>query len=96
MRLVFDNLDEFKKWFSDNVSSDKYECYITNDGEYILVPTKSTRPLKYGYYKTDSEALKKEVEELIGKTLKGVYRVKTVEWADDRAVGMEKLMRVEE
>ncbi|MCD6402595.1 hypothetical protein J7L36_01955 [bacterium] len=90
MRLVFKEKEEFQKWIMDQVGlspSPKYECYITPGDEVVLVPKKSTRPLKYGYAKLTPEAveaIKKEVEKLGIK----VYRC-DVEWAEDRPIGIK-------
>jgi hypothetical protein len=86
VRLVFDNLQEFERWISNNVSADKYECYITRELEVILVPTKSTKPLKYAYIKLSSAEDLKIVEKLrVGMGL-NVYNIKHLVWADDRLV----------
>lgn len=90
--MIFAQTEEFKNWVEANVTSTKYECYITDENEILLVPRRSTRPVKYAYYKASS----KEEGESIKKGLEAmglnIFRVKEVEWAEDRAIGLEKKM----
>jgi len=91
VRLIFKELESFQKWISD-LNSDRYVCYSTDSNEVIIVPTRSTRPLIYGYIRIPKESknVLKDLESLGFK----IYRVSRVEWADDRPVGAK--MPVEE
>jgi len=88
MRLVFDKEDEFKRWIERNVSADKYECYVSSELEILLVPLKSTKPIKYAYFKVNTPEELKIVQE-VKKLGVEVYNVKAIEWADDRGVGIK-------
>jgi hypothetical protein len=95
MRLIFKDIEEFKRWIKDNCLPMRYECYITSDNEFILVPIKSTKPIKYAYIKVSNEKIK-ELEDYIKAFVNNIYRVDMLEWIEDRAIGVEKLMRIEE
>jgi hypothetical protein len=88
VRLVFEAIDEFEKWIDKHGKPEKYECYVTKDGEVVMMPTKSTRPVNYGYMQLTSasvEKLKKKLAEL-GVS---IFNVRDVEWAEDRPVGVK-------
>ena len=85
-RLVFSVLEEFLRWIRDNVKPDRYSAYFTDEGEVLLVPLRSTRPILYAYFKgEDLASVKKSLESLGVK----FYEVQAVEWADDRPVGFK-------
>jgi len=91
MRLVFKTKDELLAWIKECVSPERYVAYITDDNEVVLCPTRSTRPIIYGYLK---------VETNIGDIVKSIvhefgircFPVKNVEWADDRPPGVKFIM----
>lgn len=86
-RFIFKEEKEFQKWIDDHVNSDKYECYITEGNEVVLIPLRSTRPLKYAYIKLTSETIEAVRQKLTQKGVK-IYKA-NVEWADDRPVGVK-------
>jgi hypothetical protein len=86
-RLVFETIDQFKKWIDDNVTKEKYEAYITPKKEVVLVPRKSTRPLKYGYAILTSEGTR-EIQRLLGEKGIKIYYAK-VEWDETKTPGAE-------
>lgn len=87
MRLVFKEIKEFRKWAIDNASVDRHEYYITEKKEIIIVPLRSTRPIKYAIATGVSDDILKEITKRLGNLGFRVYRVKAVEWSDDRPIG---------
>jgi len=79
---VFSNVDQLRMWCEDTVSSDRYRVLSTDEGEIILEPTKTSRPLKFGYLQiADSEKLAVEVAKTFG--LKHI-NLKAYRWNDER------------
>jgi RNA recognition motif-containing protein len=86
-RFIFSDNTEFMSWVEVHVTPDKYECYVTDSGELLLSPTKSTRPMNYAYIKFASyDAAKETIEKL--KSRVRIYRVTRIEYDPDRAVGV--------
>jgi len=88
VRYVFNEKKEFLRWISDNVTKEKYQAYLTENREVILVPTRSTRPLEYAYFRCTDSDIEDDVVEKLAKIELKIYNVKSVEWADDRAPGV--------
>lgn len=91
MRLVFEVRDEFVKWAGENCDFVRHACYVTNDGEFIIVPKRSTPPVVYAYYKTtdpqDYAIVMQEAQRLVSIT-----QVKDLEWAAAHFPGFEKIL----
>lgn len=86
-RLVFGNVVEFKKWIEDRMDPNKYECYVTQDLEIVLVPTKSTPPIIFGYFKAETIELLKSPVMVIKNLNVPIYRLRRYEWKTDSPVG---------
>jgi len=89
MRLVFKERSKFLDWMEDEASPEKYNIFLTEENEIILVPKKSTRPIIYAYYK---EFDAKEFDNLkanFSKSSYKVYEVKSVDWDDEKPVGVK-------
>ena len=73
-RKVFGNLEEFKRWIEEVATPERFVFCITEEGEIIAEPTKSTRPLTYAYIRiTDAkkvEEMEKMLKEKLSKSLK--------------------------
>lgn len=93
MRLVFKELSEFEKWIQNRAPPDRYVVYITDEREIVFVPSRSTRPLTYGYITIpptrEGQDKLKLLEDTLTATGYEIYHVKDVEWADDRPVGVK-------
>lgn len=88
-RFVFDKKDEFEKWITENATSSRYSIYISSENEVLLYPLKTSRPTTYAYFKsTDSKVMEEIVNRLTEVGFK-TYRVKAIEFADDRPVGVK-------
>ena len=86
-RLEFGKKDGLIRWIRNRMVPDKYECYMTEGKEIILVPTRSTRPVVYAYLKCDTpEDFKAVLTEL--KRLKVMmFGIKKFEWKPDASIG---------
>lgn len=88
MRLVFKDVKEFERWIKDMATSEKHVVYRSEVNEILIVPKRSTRPVTYAYIKVvDANTIKNVVGSLESSGFK-VYDVKSIEWADDRSVGL--------
>jgi len=86
-RYVFEKVNPFKEWMADHVTSEKYEAYITPSNEVVLVPLKSTHPLKYGYARLIPDNIK-EIHQWLKE--KGVKTYSAdVDWDDTKPPGVE-------
>jgi len=89
-RLVFNDLTELMAWVEDPnapVLGNQYQLIITSHNEAIFTPTKSTRSLKYGYYKGSAEEMFEITEEVrIKRLFISVIRVKSYDWDTTRPV----------
>lgn len=86
-RYVFENLNQFKDWLADHVTAEKYEAYITPRNEVVLVPLKSTHPLKYGYARLIPGNIKEIQQWLKEKGVKIYFA--NVDWDDTKPPGVE-------
>jgi len=79
---VFHDLDQLKKWCEDTVSPDRFRVLSTDEDEIILEPTKTSRPLKFGYLQI---AKARELADQIAKefSLKHIH-LKAYRWLEDR------------
>jgi len=84
-RIEFGNKKAADSWIKNHIEGKKYEAYYTRDSELILVPTKSTQPIVYGYVKM---ALEEEVKDLMSKGVT-VYWIDKFEWNSDRGMPKE-------
>lgn len=86
-RFVFKEVTSFMEWLEEHVIPEKYEAYITPEKEVVLVPLKSTHPLKYGYAKLTPDNVKTVKQWLEGKGVK-IYHA-DVDWDDAKPPGVE-------
>jgi len=87
-RKVFGALEEFKRWIAEVATPERFAFYITEEGEIIAEPTKSTKPLTYAYIRiTDSKKLE-EMEKVLREVGFQVWRLKAYEWDIEKAVGV--------
>ena len=86
-RLVFENSAEFKGWIQNKVEGEKYDCFVTSTREIILVPTKSTPPIMYGYYHIIDAGAGNEVIRTVKSKGVSVFKVKNFEWKTDSPIG---------
>lgn len=89
-RLVFSDMTELMVWVEDPrqpVTGKQYQVVITSYDEVIFTPTKSTRSLRYGYYKTTKDEIKEILEEIRAKRLHiSVIRLKSFDWDTTKPV----------
>jgi len=83
-RVVFSTENQLKTWAEREVTIGRYKIYVTERGEIIFHPTKSTRNLEYAYYNAGS----KEDALRIAKTIQQkkeipIYEAKSYEWKID-------------
>jgi len=86
-RLIFGNVIEFKKWIQNRMDPNKYECYVTEEREIVLVPTKSTPPIIFGYFKAETVDLMKSPIITLRDLNVQIYRLRRYEWKTDSPVG---------
>ena len=79
---VFQDLGQLKKWCEDTVSPDRFRVLSTDEDEIILEPTKTSRPLKFGYLQISKA---QEFAESLAKEfgLKHIH-LKAYRWMEDR------------
>ena len=84
-RIEFENLEKAEPWIKTVIlKSDKnYIGYHTLNLELILVPTKSTQPIVYGYIK---HAEKDKIKKLLVGML--VFDITKFEWNAERGLPM--------
>lgn len=90
-RKVFESLEDLREWMKTRVAPDKYIVNVTTRRKEVIVePTKSTRPMIYGYYKCDEEELEKFMEFLSDIKSLGysVIKLKAYEWDVDKSPGV--------
>ena len=90
-RKVFESLEDLREWIKTWVTPDRYAVNVTTrEREVIVEPTKSTRPVIYGYYKCSEEELEKFKEFLKGIRSLGysVIKLKSYEWDVDKSPGV--------
>jgi len=83
-RPTFRNLTQAEHWIKDKViNSDKgYYGFHTDANEIILIPSKSTRPVVYGYVKNVSE---KEARNFFKETNIILYPCQEYDWSAERS-----------
>ena len=82
-RLEFDSFFDAKQWLTTFVkASDKgYVGYYTSRKELILIPTKSTQPILYGYVRNTEEKDARAFSDTSGII---VYKISSFEWDAER------------
>lgn len=85
MRIVFDNIDEFKNWILEFVREDRHVVYVTKRKEVIIVPKVSTRPVILAYAKFTSDEIA-DVMAVIPETITR-FTIRSFDWKDDSPVG---------
>jgi len=85
-RLVFNDLEQFKTWCKEFLRYGRHVAYVSDIGEIVIVPIRSTKPLVYAYIDLVDKEEAEKVAEGLGVH---VFRVKAVEWSDERPVGVE-------
>jgi len=93
-RKVFGNLEEFKRWIEEVATPERFVFCITEEGEIIAEPTKSTRPLTYAYIRITDAKKVEEIEKILKESGFQVWKLKAYEWDTEKAVGVK--VRVEE
>ncbi|MHA1663478.1 MAG: hypothetical protein ACTSVR_09515 [Candidatus Thorarchaeota archaeon] len=93
-RKVFGNLEEFKRWIEEVATPERFVFCITEEGEIIAEPTKSTRPLTYAYIRITDAKKVEEMEKMLKEAGFQVWKLKAYEWDTEKAVGVK--VRVEE
>ena len=78
-RVEFDTLIQAEEWIKRFVltSNKKYVGFYTSNNELILTPTKSTRPIIYGYIKTASMST---IRKLFKDTDIQIFSCSNFEW----------------
>ena len=73
--------EQVEKWSTELIREGKYIVYLTSENEVILEPLRSTRPLRYCYYKGSSTDDAKKIAEAISKTYNlPLIQVEGVTW----------------
>ena len=85
-RLEFGKKEEILRWIQNRMDPNKYECYVTEEGEVILHPTRSTPPITFGYFNATTEELKEILSGLKSVSVP-MYRIKQFEWKSDSPIG---------
>lgn len=86
MRIVFEDISEFKNWINEFVKPGKHSIYITKSNEVVIVPRVSTNPIIYAYMKLSGEISGDLLPEEVPK-----YRIKSFDWKDDVPIGISFL-----
>jgi len=83
MRLVFEDVNEFKRWIETFVREDRHVIYTTNKKEVIILPKVSTQPVVSAYIKLGS------MDDIVNVLPINVpmFHVKYFDWKDDTPVG---------
>ena len=79
---VFDNIEQLKMWCGDTVVEGRFRIISTDEGEIIVEPTKTSKPLKYGYLKI-AEAEKRAEEISKEFNIKHIH-ISAYRWNDER------------
>lgn len=90
MRVVFTDLEEFKKWITAFVREDRHVVYLTKFKEVIIVPRVSTRPIISAYMKVERDEDVTDIIETIPNEVT-MFVVKSFDWKDDVPVGVSFL-----
>lgn len=86
-RIVFCSEEQLENWCKEFVDTGKYVIYLTEYNEVILEPLKSTRPLRFGYFKgLKGEKLATKLQELHQIPL---FRVRDYEWDLEKSPGIK-------
>ena len=93
-RKVFGSLDEFKRWIGEVATPERFTFNITEEGEIIAEPTKTTRPLVYAYIRITDAKKVEEMEKMLKEAGFQVWKLKAYEWDTEKAVGVK--VRVDE
>lgn len=89
--LEFNQSREFELWADELASPARYVVVVTEGGEAVLQPTKTSRPVVYGYFKAvGSESVEKVVKVLVERGFK-VFRVKSYTWDIERQPGTKAI-----
>ena len=73
--------EQVEKWAKELIREGKYIIYLTAEDEVILEPLRSTRPLKYCYYKGASSEDAKNLASSISKTYNlSIIEVDRISW----------------
>jgi len=81
--LEFDSLSSLEEWVAKFTTPERYMVIVTSDEEVVLQPTKTSRPIIYGYYKGQAQRVLKALEALGYRIL----HVKSFTWDIERAPG---------
>jgi hypothetical protein len=88
-RFIFTDKAQFGTWVNVHCDPHRYEFYISKTNEVLAYPTKTSRPINYGYIKFPD---KKEVDSFI-EALKAAgqsfYLVDKIQWDDTKPVEVQ-------
>ncbi len=83
MRLVFEDMEEFKRWVEAFVREDRHVIYTTSKKEVIILPKVSTQPIVSAYIKLSTTD---DVASVLPTNVP-IFHVKSFDWKDDAPVG---------
>ena len=92
-RLVFESLEDLKKWMKEQVrpkAANFVIFYTKEDHEIIVHPIVSTRPIFVGYYKCKTEENTEQLANELAKEIGlRVYPLQRLEWDLEKPVGIK-------
>ena len=86
-RIVFDSFEELKKWCDEFIKEKSHTIYTTENDELIVEPRRSTRPSRYGYFK--SIKVKEFAKTLSEKHEIPYFHLKSYEWDTEKSPGIK-------
>jgi len=84
-KIEFESVTQLLEWVKSRCSGNSHDAYVTEKNEIILAPNKSTKSLRYGYYKylDDPEEQDKVIRVIKEKNIL-VFMVKNFVWDSER------------
>jgi len=80
---VCKNKEQLIAWCEDTVEPGRFRVLATEEGEVIIEPTKTSRPIKYAYLQTTEAS--KVAEEIASKFGVKKLELKAYRWDDERS-----------
>lgn len=90
-RSICGDTSEFFQWLGVFADPDHYVIVHTYDNELIADPRKTTKPLRYAYFKTSEKNAESCVKELIKRGFI-VLKQKRYEWDTEKPVGVRVII----